>query len=137
MWRDNGDILSDAEFRRTLEQMSSERRYRKMLLLLEPCFSRNMARQTKDIPGILGIASAGAAESSFADFHSAELHIWMSDRFSNNLVNTLSEKPDQTYKELYEYLYTHTLGSHVYVENSYWFGNLCTTGLGEFILADN
>ncbi len=137
VWRDDGDILSDADFRSILEQMCSEQRYRKMLLLLEPCFSRNMALQTKDIPGILGIASAGAAESSFADFHSAELHIWMSDRFSNNLVNTLSEKPDQTYKELYEYLYTHTLGSHVYVENSYWFGNLCKAGLGEFILANN
>ena len=136
-WRDNGDILSETDFRNILEQMSSEQRYRKMLLLLEPCYSRNMARQTQNLPGVLGIASAGAAESSFADFHSAELRIWMSDRFSNNLVNTLSSKPDQTYKELYEYLYTHTLGSHVYVENSFWFGNLCKTSLGEFIVADN
>ena len=136
VWRNKQDTFTDKQFRSTLEQMNSERRYRKMLLLLEPCFSRNMAAQTDGLPGILGIASAGYSESSFADFHSAELHIWMSDRFSNNLVNTLSEKPDQTYRELYEYLFTHTLGSHVYVENSFWFGNLCKTTLGEFILPD-
>ncbi len=137
VWRHDGVVFSEADFRETLEQMHSEQRYRKMLMLLEPCYSRNMARQTQGIPGILAIASAGEAESSFADFHSAELHIWMSDRFSNNLVTTLSAKPDQTYKELYEYLYTHTLGSHVYVENSDMFGNLCKATLGEFIIANN
>ena len=137
IWRDKEDYFTEKEFRSTLEQMSEENRYRKMLLLLEPCYSRNMARQANGIPGVLAIASANGNESSFADFHSADLKIWMSDRFSNNLVNTLSENPDQTYRELYEYLYTHTLGSHVYVENSYWFGNLCKTTLGEFIIANN
>ena len=137
LWRDKGDVFSENDFRSTLEQMHSEKRYRKMLFLLEPCYSRNMASQTRQIPGILAVASANGNESSFADFHSAELYIWMSDRFSNNLVTTLTEKPDQTYRELYEYLYTHTLGSHVYVENSYWFGNLCKSTLGEFIYAKN
>ncbi len=135
VWRDKEDIFTEDAFRSTLEQMCDQQRYRKMLFLLEPCYSRNMASQTRQIPGILAIASANSTESSFADFHSAELRIWMSDRFSNNLVATLSEKPDQTYRELYEYLYTHTLGSHVYVENSYWFGNLCKSTLGEFIMA--
>ena len=137
LWRGREGIFTVDDFRSVLEQMNSEQRYRKMLLLLEPCYSRNMADQTHQIPGILAIASANWAESSFADFHSAELQVWMSDRFTNNLVNTLSEKPDQTYRELYEYLYTHTLGSHVYVENSYWFGNLCKATLGEFIYAND
>lgn len=136
VWRDK-EIFSDSEFRETLVSMNTQGRYRKMLMLLEPCYSRVMATQANNIPGILSFASAAANESSFADFHSAELGTWMSDRFSNNLVNTLSEKPDQTYKELYEYLYTHTLGSHVYVENSYWFGNLCKTRVDEFIVKSN
>lgn len=136
IWRGT-EVFSDSEFRETLVSMNTQGRYRKMLMLLEPCYSRIMATQANNIPGILSFASAAANESSFADFHSAELGTWMSDRFTNNLVNTLSEKPDQTYKELYEYLYTHTLGSHVYVENSYWFGNLCKTRIGEFIMKTN
>ncbi len=133
IWRDSEGVFSDSDFQEVLNEMFSARRYRKMLLLLEPCYSRNMAVQAEGIPGVLSIASAGASESSFADFHSYELNLWMSDRFSNNLVTTLSANPGQTYKELYEYLYTHTLGSHVYVENSYLFGNLCKTSPEEFL----
>lgn len=133
IWRDSEGVFSDSDFQEVLNEMFSARRYRKMLLLLEPCYSRNMAVQAEGIPGVLSIASAGAGESSFADFHSYELNLWMSDRFSNNLVTTLSANPGQTYKELYEYLYTHTLGSHVYVENSYLFGNLCKTSPEEFL----
>ena len=137
IWGGKPGVFSADDLHNTLEQMHSQRRYRKMLLLLEPCYSRNMASQARQIPGILAIASANGTESSFADFHSSDLSVWMSDRFSNNIVTTLSEKPDQTYREFYEYLYTHTLGSHVYVENSYWFGNLCKSTLGEFIYAKN
>ncbi len=137
IWGGKPGVFSASDLRNTLEQMHTQRRYRKMLLLLEPCYSRNMASQARQIPGILAIASANGNESSFADFHSSDLSVWMSDRFSNNIVTTLSEKPDQTYREFYEYLYTHTLGSHVYVENSYWFGNLCKSTLGEFIYAKN
>jgi glycosylphosphatidylinositol transamidase (GPIT) subunit GPI8 len=137
IWGGKPGVFSADDLHNTLEQMHSQRRYRKMLLLLEPCYSRNMASQARQIPGILAIASANGNESSFADFHSSDLSVWMSDRFSNNIVTTLSEKPDQTYREFYEYLYTHTLGSHVYVENSYWFGNLCKSTLGEFIYAKN
>lgn len=133
VWRDNG-IFTDGDLRQMLQEMNSGQRYRKMLLLFEPCYSRNMALQTKDIPGVLGIASAAGNEYSFADFHSAEMGIWMSDRFSNNLVSALTENPGQTYKELYGYLYTHTLGSHVFIENSSMFGNLCKTSVGEFIV---
>lgn len=85
---------------------------------------------------MMAIASANGSESSFADFRSSELGTWMSDRFTNNIVNTLTDNPAQTYRELYEYLYRHTLGSHVYVENAFWFGNLFKDSPKEFIIYD-
>ncbi len=136
LWRED-DVFTDSDFGETLLEMDSGLRFRKMLLLLEPCYSRNMALQASGIPGVLAIASAAGNESSFADFHSPQLGIWMSDRFTNNLVDTLSDNPYQTYKELYEYLYTHTLGSHVFIENSLLFGNLCKASVGDFILMDD
>lgn len=132
-WKSNKQYLSDNDFKEILTNMYENQRYRKMLMLLEPCHSRNIAIQANGLPGILAIASAGGTENAFADYHSPKLGVWMSDRFSNNLVNTLTENPGQTYKELYEYLYRHTLGSHVYVENSYWFDNIFTTSPEEFI----
>ncbi len=136
VWR-KGTIFTDVAFRRTLERMSDENHFRKMLLLLEPCFSRNMAQQADMFPGILAIASASGTESSFADFHSSEMGTWMSDRFSNNLVDMLGSNPNQTYKELYEYLYRHTLGSHVYLENAAYFGNMYSVTPSEFVVRNN
>ena len=133
-WRSDKTIYSETEFRETLQKMFDEKRYRKMLLLLEPCHSRNLAKQTDHMPGMMAFAAANGNESSFADYHSSMLGIWMSDRFTNNLVNTLSDKPGQTYKELYEYLYKHTLGSHVYFENAGFFGNLFKDSPKEFIV---
>lgn len=135
-WRGEKSILSETEFRETLQKMFDEKRYRKMLMLLEPCHSRNMAQQTDHMPGMMAIAAADGSESSFADFRSNELDTWMSDRFTNNIVNTLTDNPEQTYGELYEYLYKHTLGSHVYVENAFWFGNLFKDSPKEFIIYD-
>ncbi len=131
-WRNDRTIFSETEFRETLEKMFDGKRFRKMLMLLEPCHSRNMAMQTDHIPGMMAIAAANGNESSFADYHSSMMGIWMSDRFSNNLVNTLTTNPTQTYKELYEYLYKHTLGSHVYIENAGYFGNLFKDSPKEF-----
>ncbi len=129
-WRNEKTLFTEDD----LEDLLLDISFRKMLLLFEPCFSRNMAKMAENIPGVLAIAAAGGAESSFADFHSADLGVWMSDRFTNNLVTTLSENPNQTYKELYEYLYRHTLGSHVYIENAFFFGNLYKESPDEFIM---
>lgn len=137
VWRNGTQLLTDEDLRAVLQTMRNEERYRKMLLLLEPCFSRNLAQQASDLPGILAIASASGNENSFADFHSNELGVWMSDRYTNNLVATLTENPNQTFKDLYEYLYRHTLGSHVYVENNNWFGNLFKMSPDEFIIPVN
>ncbi len=137
VWRNGNQMLSEEDFRNVLQTMRNEERYRKMLLLLEPCYSRNMAQQTSNLPGMLAIASASGNENSFADFHSAEMAVWMSDRYTNNLVTTLTENPNQTFKDLYEYLYRHTLGSHVYAENYNWFGNLYKMSPSEFIIPVN
>ena len=57
----------------------------------------------------------------------------MSDRFSNNIVRTFQKTPDATFRELYNGLVTHTLGSHVHVANASCFGNLYTSSIAEFI----
>ncbi len=128
-WRNEKTLFTEDDLDKVLFSVP----FRKMLLLFEPCFSRNMAKVAENIPGVLAISAAGSAESSFADFHSATLGVWMSDRFSNNLVNTLGNDPTQTYKDLYEYLCRHTLGSHVYIENAFFFGNLYRESPHEFL----
>lgn len=131
-WRENKGIFSDTMFKQMLTTMNSEGRYRKMLLLLEPCFSANMAVTTEGLSGILAIASSAYNEQSFADYHSTVLSNWLSDRFTNNIVKLMKDDTKQTYKDIYVYLTEHTLGSHVNVANASCFGNLYTNTPAEF-----
>ena len=131
VWGENG-CYSDTMLRQWLTDMHEEGRYRKMLMFFEPCYSQNMARQTDGIPGVLAFCSSNGAEQSFADFFDWNMGIWLSDRFSSNLVTSMRADASQTYRSLYLYLSAHTLGSHVHVENASMYGNLYTSSPREF-----
>lgn len=121
-WR-NDAVFSDVMLREALETMSIEKRYRKMLLLFEPCYSEIMMSQVEGITGMLSFASSSKNESSFADCSYSGIG-WMSDRFSNNIVKKVREDPGVTFYSFYSYLVKNTLGSHVHVANASMFGNL-------------
>lgn len=133
-WRDadTGRGMTAELLRQTVSQMQQQRLYRKMLILTEPCFSEGVITPLAGIPGVLAMSSAGTYEQSFADNWSSELGVWRCDRFSRNLVTHLTGSPASTYRDLYLYCASHTLGSHVHIVNSANFGNLYTTGPQEF-----
>ena len=133
-WRDapTGQGFTDERMRQTVAAMQTAGCYRKLLVVAEPCYSHNVIQPLKGIPGVLAICGAGASEQSFADSWSSDLGVWMRDRFTHNLLTRLTDDPATTYRDLYLYCASHTLGSHVHVVNSAHFGNLYTAGPREF-----
>ena len=154
---DYGQGMTAAKFKETVSQMQAAGLYRKMLILMEPCFSEAIISPLVGIPGVLAMSSSGRYEQSFADNWSSTLGVWRCDRFTRNLVTHLSavlgnlplgyaaipaDAPTRslspvgdspsTYRDLYLYCAQHTLGSHVHIVNSAHFGNLYTTGPSEF-----
>ena len=130
---DAGRGMTAEQLRQTVSQMQQQGLYRKMLILTEPCFSEAVITPLTGIPGVLAMSSAGTYEQSFADNWSTSLGVWRCDRFTRNLVTHLTDNPSTTYRDLYLYCAQHTLGSHVHIVNSAYFGNLYTTGPQEFI----
>ena len=133
-WMDDSVGFSAEHLHLGLSELAQMNSYRKILLCAEPCYSASVVKATEGLKGILGIASASDTEYSFADNYSVEQGVWMSDRFTNNLINALSENRNLTYKELYSYLVSHTLGSHVGVFNAALFGNLYREAPAEFFV---
>ena len=130
---DAGRGMTAELLRQTVSQMQQQGLYRKMLILTEPCYSEAVITPLRGIPGVLAMSSAGTYEQSFADNWSIELGVWRCDRFTHNLVTHLTDNPASTYRDLYLYCAQHTLGSHVHIVNSAYFGNLYTTSPHEFI----
>ena len=136
VWRDApaGRGFTDERMRQTVEAMQADGLYRKLLVITEPCYSYNVILPLTGIPGVLAFCGAGAYEQSFADNWNSNLGVWMRDRFTHNLLTHIAASPTTTYRDLYLYCASHTLGSHVHVVNSAQFANLYVTGPREFFV---
>ena len=131
VWRDAsyGNGFSAELFGQTARQM----KFRKLLVVAEPCYGECVIRAVEGIPGVLAMSGANSQEQSWADCWNDHAKVWMCDRFSQNLVNCLTSNPDTSFHDLFLYCAQHTLGSHARIVNAAHFGNLYTTGPAEFI----
>ena len=128
-----GDNMLEASwFRAVVEGMHTGGKYRKLLCLIESCFSGSVAEACGGIPGALLYTAANPNETSKAENFDPGLNVYLSDRFSAAFRQAVSERTDWTMADLYYRLYNHTPGSHVTVYNSDSYGNLYTSTLSEF-----
>ena len=59
----------------------------------------------------------------------------MLSKLRDNASECMSRTPEMTYRELYTYLVSHTVGSHVKIFNAPQFGNLYRESPKEFFVA--
>ncbi|MCR4920447.1 MAG: C13 family peptidase [Bacteroidaceae bacterium] len=126
-----GEGFTAERMRQTVEQMSC----RKLLAIVEPCYSEGVIQHLQGITGVLAIAGASGDEQSWAENWNAFLGrygTWMCDRFTLNVVRCLTNDVATTYRDLYLYCQRSTIGSHVRLVNADHFGNLYRTSPEEF-----
>lgn len=112
----------------TLRQMAKEKKYRKMLCLIEACYSGSIVKDIQ-IPGALFITAANDKETSKADNFSNQLGVWMTNRFTYGLREQLETDMSVPLRDLYYRLFINTIGSHVMVYNTANFGNIHTNNI--------
>lgn len=135
VWRDAapGSGMTGELLRQTVEQMS----YRKILTIMEPCYSEGVIISLYGLTGVLAMSGASGDEQSWAENWNHGLGrygTWMYDRFTRNVVNFLTEKPTATFRDFYLYCMQNTVGSHVRLVNADYFGNLYRCTPEEFVI---
>ena len=135
VWRETGagNGMTASLLRQTVEQMS----YRKMLTIVEPCYSEGVIQPLQGLTGVLAMSGASGDEQSWAENWNAVLGrygTWMYDRFTRNVVNYLTANPTASYRDFYLYCMQNTIGSHVKLVNAEFFGNLYSTTPEEFVV---
>jgi len=108
--------------------------FRKLLVIAEPCYGEAMLRPLANVEHTLGISGANAYEQSWADCWDPDNNFWMCDRFTRNVVEYLEEHPSATYRDLFLYCASNTLGSHPQIIPGPQFGNLYVSGPKEFFV---
>ena len=135
-WQENipEESFNRQRMKQLLQQMQAAGNYRKMLWLVETCYSASVAEvcQADSVPGVMMITAANANETSKAYVYDATYNTWMTNRFTQNLLTTLQENANCSYIDLYRGLTRQTTGSHVTVLNNHCFDNLYLSTIGEF-----
>lgn len=126
--------LQAAETGRFFRRLSEAGAFRKALVLVETCYAGKIGEACEGIPGLLCITAAGPDETSKVNTYSYELRTWLSNSFTDALLDAFAHRPDDTFYALYSRIYNRTLGSHVGVYNADAFDNLYTCGFQEFLV---
>lgn len=132
-WGEDIYAMTGDALRPVFEEMSRRRCYRKLLMMVEACFSGGVLEQCEGVPGMLFITAANGDETSKADVFNSEMKIWMSNRFTSTFIEQITADKSIGMRDLYYRLFINTVGSHVMVYNAHNYGNLYTADMSEFI----
>ena len=130
MWADRN--IDSETFRGILE--GAEGNYRKMLCVMETCYSGSVGSYCEGLPGILLLCAAAAGETSHADV--LEGNIYLSNRFTRVFRTEVEANPSISIHDLYYELATHTTGSHAGLYNDACYGNVYRNTLKEYLVGD-
>ena len=123
-----GDVLAPV-----FMKMHQNKCYRKLLMMVEACYSGGVLEKCEGVPGMLFITAASGNETSKADVFNSDMKIWMSNRFTNTFIEQIGANQSIGMRDLYYRLFINTGGSHVMVYNAQNYGNLYTSNMSEFI----
>lgn len=122
-----------------LKQMKNEDKFRKMLWIVETCYSGKVCKafEKNAIPGTLCISAANEYETSKNDMYNSDYGIYMTNSFTKNFFHSIDEvvyknAGDISIYDLYNYAAKNTLGSHASIYNANNYENLRTCGIWEY-----
>jgi glycosylphosphatidylinositol transamidase (GPIT) subunit GPI8 len=104
--------------------------FRKMLLVMETCFSGSVGENLTGIPGLMVLTAAAPGEKSHADV--IEGNIYLSNAFTRVFRDEVEKNPDITIYDLYTQLARHTTASHAMMYNYDCYGSVYNNTLGEY-----
>lgn len=132
MWGSYDDVKG-SEMRTVIEKLNFEKRYRKLMFVLDACYSGTIGEAIEGIPGALVFTAAHANEPSKADVYDNEMNIWLSNGFTRTFRDVVTKNPDITLRDLYYETVRGTKGSHPHIYNAENYGNMHKETLREFL----
>ena len=108
----NGDPISGEELAATFNTMEEKKLYKYCFFAIEACYSGSVAEQFT-AKNLITITAANANETSNADNWDDDLTVWLSNQFSNSLMNEIIEHNNEAIGDLFKHVSQYTTGSTV------------------------
>ena len=121
---------------RIVEQMEQPRQFRRMMLVLESCYSGLWGEALMGFPDVLVLTAANAYETSKADIYDNDLRTYLSNAFSRSFLRAINANPSVSVADLYYSLARTTSGSHVTLYNIWQYGSAITNTMGDYFKSE-
>ena len=122
--------------RNIIEHMMFPRRYRRMLLAIETCYSGLWGEALKGLPDVLVLTAANAFETSKPDEYDQEMKTYLSNAFARSFRHTVYNSPDVSLRDLYLSLARTTSGSHVTLYNIENYGSVYSNNMSDYLVPE-
>lgn len=110
----------------------AEGRYRKMLAVMETCYSGSMARKVNEV-GVLFLCASLPGETSHADVYDDTYGTYLSNGFTRAFRETWLGSRYISIHDLYVQLASRTTGSHACIYNSEHYGSIYKNTMEEYL----
>lgn len=127
------DPFGTQRIRSIVEAMQSPRRYRRMLLAVETCYSGQWGEALTGLPDVLILTAANAVETSKPDEFNTEMKTYLSNAFSRTFRRSVTNNPGISLRDLYYSLYRTTCGSHVKFYNIEKYGSVYQNTMSDYL----
>lgn len=107
-------------------------KFRKMMVVVEACYSGGFGQKCDGIPGVLVMTAATPYETSHADQWSEKVGVYLSNSFTTSLLKAITDQPSILLRDLYYAMAQGTHGSHVKLYNGRNYGNVYNNRMIEF-----
>ena len=107
--------------------------HRKMLVVVEACYSGGLGLACQGIPGTLFITAASPSETSHAAVMSNLFGIYLSNSFTRGFQLAIENFWIDSLRDIYVTLARNTSGSHVKIYNDNNYGSIYRESLTEFL----
>ena len=110
----------------------SNRKYRRLMLALESCYSGQWGEALTGIPDVIVLTAANAFETSKPDVYDTEMGTYLSNAFSRSFLRTVGSNPSVSISDLYYQLARTTSGSHVTLYNIEQYGSANKSSMSDY-----
>ena len=130
---DSKESLGPQRIRDIVSEMNDSNMYRRMMMVLETCYSGEWGNILSGQPDLLVLTAANVNETSKADIFDQQMGVYLSNAFSRTFRRAVDANPDITIYDLYRELFKTTQGSHVSIYNHKMYGSVYTETMVEFL----
>ena len=111
---------------------SSLKKYRRLMLCLETCYSGQWGEALLGLPDVVVLTAANSRETSKADVFDQQMGVFLSNAFARTFRRIINDNPAVPIYDLYRQLSRTTNGSHVTLYNENQYGSVYTSTMDDF-----